>query len=126
MPWPRGSVICIPRASVEPKDIARFFRSVRPRRVSLNFGKCGHEVLTYDVLSALSHGGCLERLTFPLSERFTDIGYVHLQRFCRAEKDTFPTLRHLDAPERRSNRLCFNVLSQCNVVTGAYNLAKHI
>lgn len=51
-----------PSFGLDPADLARFFRRIQPRELRLDLGSKINDVLTYDVLSALSSGGRLETL----------------------------------------------------------------
>jgi hypothetical protein len=86
-----------PSPLIEPGDLARFFGSIRPRAVSLGFHPDGKEMLTGDLLSALSHGGCLESLIFE-SENYVrqKIKAVQLQRFFDVTSEPFSRLKRLD------------------------------
>ncbi|KAH0270628.1 hypothetical protein KCU91_g7932, partial [Aureobasidium melanogenum] len=86
-----------PYTSINPVDLVQFFRSIRPQAISLDFGEYASEVLTYDVLSALSHYGCLESLVFaPDKAKYADIEVDHLQRFFDATENPFPSLKRLE------------------------------
>ncbi|KAG9952660.1 hypothetical protein KCU85_g1859, partial [Aureobasidium melanogenum] len=86
-----------PYTPIDPVDLVQFFRSIQPRVVSLDFGEYASEVLTYDVLSTLSHGGCLASLIFvPNKAKYSDIEVDHLQRFLDATRDPFPSLKRLE------------------------------
>ncbi|KAG9652203.1 hypothetical protein KCU64_g8454, partial [Aureobasidium melanogenum] len=86
-----------PYTSIDPVDLVQFFRSIRPQVISIDFGEYASEVLTYDVLSALSQGGSLESLIFvPDKAKYSDIEVDHLQRFFDATRDPFPSLRRLE------------------------------
>lgn len=88
---------CIPYANFEPRDLTQFLRSIRPQMVSLDFGESTSEILTLDLLRALSHGGCLESLAFaPSQGEFTHIKVDHLQSFFDATRNPFPSLKRLD------------------------------
>jgi hypothetical protein len=55
--------IWVPNTSVESRDLARFFASIRPRALSLDLGwSQTRPMLTFEVLSALSHGKCFGSL----------------------------------------------------------------
>lgn len=86
-----------PYTSINPVDLVQFFRSIQLQAISLDFGEYASEVLTYDVLSTLSHGGCLESLIFaPNKAKYSDIEVDHLQRFLDATRDPFPSLKRLE------------------------------
>ncbi|KAH0370208.1 hypothetical protein KCU65_g2750, partial [Aureobasidium melanogenum] len=77
--------------------LVQFFRSIRPQMIHLDFGEDASEVLTYDVLSALSYGGRLESLVFaPHEAKLSDIEVDDLQRFFRGTEDPFPSLKRLE------------------------------
>ncbi|KAH0382196.1 hypothetical protein KCU92_g6508, partial [Aureobasidium melanogenum] len=87
----------VPEAPILSSDLARFFRSIRPREVRLELRWHEEDFITEDVLSALSYGGRLEVLVFEHKHYdFPDIEALVLQRFCESTANPFPTLKVLE------------------------------
>jgi hypothetical protein len=86
----------VPYTPVTPADLARFFQSIRPRAVSLEFA-WGRQMITCEVLSALSHGCCLESLAFDseIDDREA-IEVDQLQQFLSITSKPFACLNRLD------------------------------
>ena len=80
-----------------PMELAGFFRSIQLRKVYLDFSKNGHEMITYDLLSALSDRSSLETLAIKrFKDDFADVNAVHLQRLCESTDNPFPRLKSVE------------------------------
>lgn len=80
-------------------DLALFFRGIHLRKVCLELRASACYLITHDVLSALSGGGCLEVLVFGVKNCFWKaelIKTLELQRFCESTADAFSTLEELE------------------------------
>jgi hypothetical protein len=88
--------IWVPNTSIEPADLARFFRNIHPRTVSLDLG--GDRVmLTSELLAALSQGKCLESLeSVSENDSREQIESLQLRRFLETTTKPFPYLKRLD------------------------------